>query len=925
MGYDAEVRISTKVDTSQMQRLRLQIDKAVNKVDVLTQKLDGLKNQKAPTQAYADLEDKLSKARATLESLIAEEERMTNAGVAIGAPWDNVIQKEADAQLKIEAIQAEMQKLVDTGKAFTIGADPEEINNAANELARAKAELRMLVTKQNELGAKSNKVSEGLKKIGTAGKKAFGEMNVHAKKSSGLLSTFSSRLKGLALSLFVFNWISKGFNAMVSGIKDGFKNLVQYSDEYNRSISSLQSANAQLKNSFAAAFAPIIQMIIPYLVQLIGYVTSAINAVAQFIAILSGKTTWTRATAVQKNYAASLNKTGKAAKKAAGALAAFDDLDVLSKKDTEDASGAGGGGGIGPSSMFEEVPIDSKFKDWFDKIREKLKPLLDYLKKLGRIAIKGFFDGLGDYGYRLDIIKKGLEKIKKALIDIFSDPAVISAAQGYVDSFVYMLFTLIGAITSIALTIAAAFIGGLGDYFEKNVDRIRKHLLSMFDIGQEIHYLLADLFQSVAYIFEAFASDDGIRFVSALIGSIADAFMGVTEILMKIGRDVLEIIITPITENKDKFKTALEGLLAAGANILEGFKEMVDSVFDNLNEVYDAHFKPFLDSMAQGVAHLWGVILDIWNGQVSPMLQDIGSRIGELLSDYIAPFINTVVELLGNLETILQYLIETILLPLAELVITYIVPVMAASFENFVTSVIEKVEFIISIFTMLYEYLSTLVEQWGVAWDSARDKFSAFWSAVTQWIASLKEKIREFVQNALSHVRGSWTEAWGTAVKIFETFKGKALGVVDGLKQALEQFFSWISDMVASCIAKIQSIGSAIAGLGSGIGGGISKALSGAGLSISVPHLANGSVIRGGNPFLAVLGDQRAGQTNVETPLSTIEDAVRNVVGESAGTGGSVTVNLNYDGETFARLFIPNLMSELDRQGYDVDMLGGLT
>lgn len=765
MGYDAEVRISTKVDTSQMQRLRLQIDKAVNKVDVLTQKLEGLKNQKAPTQAYADLEDKLSKARATLESLIAEEERMTNAGVAIGAPWDNVIQKEADAQLKIEAIQAEMQKLVDTGKAFTIGADPEEINNAANELARAKAELRMLVTKQNELGAKSNKVSEGLKKIGTAGKKAFSEMNVHARKSSGLLSTFASRLKGLALSLFVFNWISKGFNAMVSGIKDGFKNLVQYSDEYNRSISSLQSANAQLKNSFAAAFAPIIQMIIPYLVQLIGYVTSAINAVAQFIAILSGKTTWTRATAVQKNYAASLNKTGKAAKKAAGALAAFDDLDVLSKKDTEDDSGAGGGGGIGPSSMFEEVPIDSKFKDWFDKIREKLKPLLDYLKKLGRIAIKGFFDGLGDYGYRLDIIKKGLEKIKKALIDIFSDPAVISAAQGYVDSFVYMLFTLIGAITSIALTIAAAFIGGLGDYFEKNVDRIRKHLLSMFDIGQEIHYLLADLFQSVAYIFEAFASESGIRFVSALIGSISDAFMGMTEVLLKLGRDILEIIITPITENKEEFRTALEGLLSAGANALEGFKQMIDSVFDNLNTVYDEHFKPLFDSIAQGLSTIVSSFLSVWNEHVSPILQEIGSRLNDLFSQYLSPFINSVVELLGNLGTVLQGLWEDIVVPFIDLLVTYVFPIIADYFDVLVTAIISGIEILLEVFTGLIDFVNFLVEQWNLDWNAAQTIFDGFWNYMKKAFKTLRDLLSGFFETVKLLIDGDWKGAWENAKK----------------------------------------------------------------------------------------------------------------------------------------------------------------
>lgn len=198
-SYDAEVRVSTKVDTSQMQRLRLQIDKAVQKVDVLTKKYDELKNKRIPTEAYAELESKLASAKASLVALIAEEEKLSSAGLAIGAPWDNVIQKEADAQLKIEAIQAEMQKLVATGKAFTIGANPAEINNAANELSRAKSELRMLVTKQSELGAKSNKVSDGLKRIGAVGKKAFGEINGHVKKSNGLLGTFGSRLKGLML------------------------------------------------------------------------------------------------------------------------------------------------------------------------------------------------------------------------------------------------------------------------------------------------------------------------------------------------------------------------------------------------------------------------------------------------------------------------------------------------------------------------------------------------------------------------------------------------------------------------------------------------------------------------------------------------------------------------------------------------------
>lgn len=48
---------------------------------------------------------------------------------------------------------------------------------------------------------------------------------------------------------------------------------------------------------------------------------------------------------------------------------------------------------------------------------------------------------------------------------------------------------------------------------------------------------------------------------------------------------------------------------------------------------------------------------------------------------------------------------------------------------------------------------------------------------------------------------------------------------------------------------------------------------------VRIPHLAQGAVIPPNKQFLAMLGDQNSG-TNVEAPLSTIEDAVRNVMSE---------------------------------------------
>ena len=52
----------------------------------------------------------------------------------------------------------------------------------------------------------------------------------------------------------------------------------------------------------------------------------------------------------------------------------------------------------------------------------------------------------------------------------------------------------------------------------------------------------------------------------------------------------------------------------------------------------------------------------------------------------------------------------------------------------------------------------------------------------------------------------------------------------------------------------------------------------------TIPLLAQGAVIPPNAPFMAVLGDQRNG-TNIEAPLDTIKQAMREVMGEGGGDG----------------------------------------
>lgn len=65
---------------------------------------------------------------------------------------------------------------------------------------------------------------------------------------------------------------------------------------------------------------------------------------------------------------------------------------------------------------------------------------------------------------------------------------------------------------------------------------------------------------------------------------------------------------------------------------------------------------------------------------------------------------------------------------------------------------------------------------------------------------------------------------------------------------------------------------------------------------IPVPGLAQGSVLNGGDPFLAYLNDQPRGQTNIEAPLDTMVTAFKQALSEG-GYSGPTEINLEATGD----------------------------
>lgn len=174
-------------------------------------------------------------------------------------------------------------------------------------------------------------------------------------------------------NMFKLMLIRMAMRAVVQGVKEGMQNLVQYSGDANQAMSELTSSMTYAKNSFAAAFAPILSFVVPAITVLINALATAVGYVNQFFSALGGKGTFVRAKKVNQDYAASLKKTGGAAKQAGKdakkALAPFDDLVQIQREGADDSSG-GSSGGIDPSQMFETVAIDQEISDFANKLKE---------------------------------------------------------------------------------------------------------------------------------------------------------------------------------------------------------------------------------------------------------------------------------------------------------------------------------------------------------------------------------------------------------------------------------------------------------------------------------------------------------------------------------------------------------------------------
>lgn len=463
--------LASEESANALAKLNAEITGTETKVELLNNSLEQtaqaqqkISDSSINTTAYQILEQTLQQVESqfnqvaqTQQELFARNQSVTSspafmalesAAEKLGRQYDSLLAKKRQLESGGGAVQTPAIKTAPMTGAYSAtasSASQKALDALNKEITQTDAKEKGLVNTNSRLGSSFKNVSQSADsaKTKTGGISSIfsrmgGVVSGLGKRLSGLAQNFTSttnsannarfsigRMVGMSiLYSTVFGMISK----VNSGIMTGINNLAQYSSATNASISSMMSALTQLQNSLATAFAPILSVVAPILTAFMNMLSKAITYIGMFIAALTGQKSFTRAKAVQEDYAASLNKTSSGANKAAKAtknnanatkkankeiqtyLSGLDEIRQYQKEKDNDtpssstpsAGGGGGGGGYtGPSigDMFEKVPIESSIADIAKKIKDLIK--------------KEDWEGLG--AYIASGINKGLQKIYDAI------------------------------------------------------------------------------------------------------------------------------------------------------------------------------------------------------------------------------------------------------------------------------------------------------------------------------------------------------------------------------------------------------------------------------------------------------------------------------------------------------------------------------
>nr|DAH30908.1 MAG TPA: minor tail protein [Caudoviricetes sp.] len=371
--------------------------------------------------SYRKMQMEMADCERESDRLIDALNRMEEAGQdrQINDKWKDLKNQMRQVGQEAAQIHTEMMCMENENAAYIDPRNTEEYQRLATRLREVNEQLDIMNQRMREVVDREGEMD-------TSAGGRFGNIQGAVQQVNRAIEKFIKRVKKIALTILVFQFVSKAFRTMIEGIKTGIQNYARYSEQFNQKMSEMKSATLNLKNSIGAAAIPIVNALAPALTVLCSWLTKAINLFNKFISALSGKKTWTRAKEQQVDYAASLDNTANAAKKAKGALQGFDELNVINSNDS--GSSGGGSGGSGGGVDYEEIPLTEKDFAWIEKIKKIFESILPVVVAIGAALL----------AWKIASFLSDLMKVHPILGTILSILAIIAGLALAIYSYFHM-------------------------------------------------------------------------------------------------------------------------------------------------------------------------------------------------------------------------------------------------------------------------------------------------------------------------------------------------------------------------------------------------------------------------------------------------------------------------------------------------------
>lgn len=437
--------------------LLMQMDQAMQRSEQLQQAMADLENVEFNTERYQAVLDELDSLQNAYRKAVDESIKLKAAGQQNSIQYQDLQATIADLRQEIVALEATQKTMEDIGSDVISGQDTEEYQQLAEQLNRVNNGMVILQQRASATGSSLNTMHRPVRvninlfaSLSTTIKKLISLCGDLVKRFSQFTSNvFSRGIKKLTSSFHELGSAGKSndhtfkhmlqmllkygigvrsfyflFRKLRSALTEGFKDLALSYRPLDTAISKLKTALYDLRNSFASAFAPIIQVVSPALTAFIKLISEAVTKVGMLIAALTGKDyaklvpTYQKFAETGKKTSTNSDKAAKsvedeneALKKLKKTLAGFDDVEILHEdKQDKDTDSKLDDGNIAGGAL-QDLPISNAIKDFANKILQAWRDADFY--EIGRIVGDKIKNALENIPW--DKIKETLKKIAKSI------------------------------------------------------------------------------------------------------------------------------------------------------------------------------------------------------------------------------------------------------------------------------------------------------------------------------------------------------------------------------------------------------------------------------------------------------------------------------------------------------------------------------